>query len=105
MMTVHSRSLLAVATVDVNIPSPQGELTTSHAAPLSTAEKDTPATQAAHWRSSVADPGADMPQPTGQVVHVVQLSVASVELMPDLNEPVAQAEHMTSLLGVAATLV
>ena len=46
-----------------------------------------------------------MPDPTGHVVHAAQLSVANVELVWDLKDPMAQAAHIRSLLAVAAALV
>ena len=59
--TPQVRSLLVVATAEVNVPSAQAELVLSQASPLTTAEYDVPASQAAHWRLAVAEPSTDLP--------------------------------------------
>ena len=76
----HTRSLLTVAAVVVYKPGPHGALTDWHAAPLSSVEYVVPATQAAHCRSAVAEPGADWPWPAGHVAHAVHASFPCVAL-------------------------
>jgi hypothetical protein len=62
-------------------------------------------THAAHWRSAMAEPSIDKPQPMGHVVHTAQLSVANVLLATDLNEPSTHGAHVRSLLVVAPAVV
>ena len=57
----HVRSLLAVALNLVYVPAAHLALTATHASPLSAPEYVEPATHAAHCRSAVAEPSADMP--------------------------------------------
>ena len=102
----HSRSLLAVAAVLVKVPAAHTALTVAHVSPLSSVEYDVPATQAAHWRSAVAEPAAAWPWPTPQVRHAVQVSAAVVlPLTSALKVPDAQGAHVRSLLAVAAAVV
>jgi hypothetical protein len=104
--TPQVRSLLVVATAEVNVPSAQAELVLSQASPLTTAEYDVPASQAAHWRLAVAEPSTDLPWPAGHVAQAVQVSVIRVPaLMLDLKVPDAQASHSRSLLTVAPLVV
>jgi len=63
---VHVRSTLAVAAVEAK-PAAQAVLTGWHTAPLSTAEKLVPATQAAHARSVPGVGAVDWPWPTVQL--------------------------------------
>jgi hypothetical protein len=74
-------------------------------APLSMFENVEPAVHAAHLRSAVVEPGADMPSPTGHVAQAEQLSVASVVLVPALKRPAPHSRHCRSLLALAATVV
>ena len=101
----HERSLLAVAATVVRKPGAHGALTAAHAAPSLAPENVEPTTQAAHWRSAVAEPAADWPAPTAHVVHTVQLSEASVVLVVALKEPNAHSTHVRPLLAEAATAV
>jgi hypothetical protein len=104
--TRHTRSLLTVAAVLVNVPAAHLALTTEHAASLLDAENDVPASQAAHWRLAVAEPSTDLPWPAGHVAQAVQVSVIRVPaLMLDLKVPDAQASHSRSLLTVAPLVV
>lgn len=61
----------------------------------------TPGVHAVHWRSAVAEPGADMPSPAAHMVHAAQVArpVAAV------NVPFAHSVHTRSLVAVAAELV
>jgi hypothetical protein len=100
------RSLLMVDTEAVNVPSAHGALVGTHSSPLSTAENEVPATQAAHSRSVDAVPSFDLPSPIGHVAHAAQVSVAVVlALALDLNVPPAHASHVRSLMAVATVLV
>ena len=102
----HCRSLLAVAAAVVWKPAAHGALTSAHAAPSLLAENVAPAVQAAHWRSAVAEPAADMPWLAPHVAHAAQLSLTVVlALALALKEPNAQASHSRSLLEVAPCLV
>ena len=103
--SAHVRSLLALAATVVRKPLPHGALTSWHAVPSLTFENVAPAVQPWHSRSAIAEPVLRRPWPTGHVDHVVQRSVASVELVPDLKAPASHGLHSTSLLAVAATVV
>ena len=76
-----------------------------HSSDPSDGEKENPALHATHLRSADAEPATSRPSPAAHVDHVAQLSVLSVELMPDLNVPASQGEHLRSLVEVAAVTV
>jgi hypothetical protein len=101
----HSRSLLTVAPLVVNVPGPHGALTAVHASPLFAGENVEPATHPAHLRLALAEPATDMPWPTAHVAHAAHSSTASVVLMPALKVPATQLVHCRSLLAVAAAVV
>ena len=68
----HSRSLDAVAGLLISLPAAHAALTGLQLAPLSTDENVDPTTQALQLRSAVAEPAADMPVPSAQVLHTEQ---------------------------------
>ena len=96
----HTRSLLTVAAVLVYKPGPHGALTGWHAAPLSSSEYDVPTVHSAHWRSAVAEPGADWPCPAGHVAHAVHVSFPGVAL----NVLFTHAEHTRLDMAVGAAI-
>ena len=96
----HVRSALALAASSMNEPAAHGELTATHASPLTTAEYAVPTTQAAHWRSVVAEPALDMPSPTGHVAHAAHGPLPAVAL----KVPAGHAEHTRSDVSVGAAV-
>ena len=59
-----------------------------------------PTVQAAHWRSAVAEPGADWPWPAGHVAHWVHASLPNVAL----KVPFTHGEHTRSDMSVKAVI-
>ena len=72
--------------------------TAEQAAPLMIVENVLPAVHGVHCRLADAEPGKDMPEPTGHLLHEAHASLARVAL----NCPVAQGAHVKSVLSVAA---
>ena len=89
----------------VSYSVPLHVVTATHALPSSTLEYAVPATHAAHLRSAMVEPASDWPLPAGHVAQAVQLSVASVVLVPALKRPAPHSAHCRSLLALAATVV
>ena len=94
----HTRSDDAVATAAVCDPAGQGTRTAAHDSPFLVAENVTPAAQAAHCRSAVLEPAADMPEPAAHVAHLAHASLPAVAL----KWPGAHDAHVRSLDLVAA---
>ena len=67
----HVRSELAVASAVMYEPAPHMVRTERQASALSFGEKEEPTKQAAHWRSSVAEPAWDCPVLIAHVRHAV----------------------------------
>ena len=86
---VQTRSLLTVAAVGSNCELKlQTGVAMVHTSPLAVFEKLEPAVQGAHWRSVVAVPSTDLPEPMGHVAQLAHVSVASVlMLMNGLKVP------------------
>ena len=81
---VHTRSLLTVAAVGSNCALKlQTGVAMVHTSPLAVFEKLEPAVQDAHWRSVVAVPSTDLPEPMGHVAQLAHASVASVLMLMD----------------------
>lgn len=80
------------------MPASQGALTGSQTAASSLAEKYAPASQAAHVRSAVVDPGYCSPSPAGHVRHATQATLPGA----DLNVPPRQVLQVRSDISVAA---
>jgi hypothetical protein len=79
-------------------PAPHMVRTERQASALSFGEKEEPTKQAAHWRSSVAEPAWDCPVLIAHVRHAVHAWFP--ELL--LKKPESQSVHVRSLLSVAA---
>jgi hypothetical protein len=78
--------LLTVAAVGSNCELKlQTGVAMVHTLPLAVFEKLEPAVQGAHWRSVVAVPSTDLPEPMGHVAQLAHLSisVASVLMLMD----------------------
>jgi len=76
-------------------------MTVAHSSPLIASENVASCVQAAHWRSAVAEPAADLPWPAGHVAQAVH-DDCPAELV---NVPEAHAAHTRSDVTVAALLV
>ena len=85
----------------MKLPAVHCALTAMHALPPSVDVYVAPASHAAHWRSAVAEPGADMPSPAAHVVH------GEHALRPGeaVKVPCAHSVHTRSLEVVASELV
>jgi hypothetical protein len=94
---VHTRSLLLVAAVLVNVPATQFELVTVHASPLTLFDQPAPATHVAHWRSAEAEPGTSCPWPIGHKEYAMHEA-------PLAYSPASHPPHLRSLFAVGAAL-
>jgi len=97
----HVRSAAGVASDFVYSPTLQGRRMSQQRAAPSKGENVSPAMHPAHLRSAVADPAADMPEPTGHVDQRTQLSRPGVAV----KWPALHDSHTRSDVLVAAATV
>jgi hypothetical protein len=103
----HSRSLLAVAAVLVNVPAAQAALVGSHTSSLYVSLKVVPsALQATHWRSVTVVPSVVLPSPMPHLDHGVQLSVSVMLVLAfAFQVPSPHSRHTRSVDAVIAACV
>ena len=95
----HVRSVVSVGALVSHSP-PVHCRTATHASPLLVLENVASCVHAAHWRSAVAEPAADVPDP---MAHVRQALHAELPALT-LNWPLAHSSQTRSADAVAAVL-
>jgi hypothetical protein len=100
LCVVHWRSELGVG-VTVSYSVVVHCVAGAHGLPSSEVDREVPDVHGVHWRSASAEPASDIPWPTGHVLHGVHVSSPTLAV----KCPLAQSEHVRSLVAVAAAVV